>query len=56
MCIRDRTQFDKIMSYIEAGKAEGAKCEIGGKRLGETGYYVATFEAAVQHILELDVS
>ena len=29
------------MSYIEAGKAEGAKCEIGGKRLGETGYYVA---------------
>ena len=37
----DKTQFDKIMSYIEAGKAEGAKCEIGGKRLGETGYYVA---------------
>ncbi|KAH8043663.1 vacuolar sorting protein 9 (VPS9) domain containing protein [Aureococcus anophagefferens] len=26
------------------------------KRLSETGYYVATFEAAVQHILELDVS
>ncbi|KAH8068967.1 aldehyde dehydrogenase [Aureococcus anophagefferens] len=37
----DKTQFDKIMAYIEAGKAEGAKCEIGGKRLGETGYYVA---------------
>ena len=26
------------------------------KRLSETGYYVATFEAAVQHIQELDVS
>ncbi|KAJ1450213.1 hypothetical protein M885DRAFT_533030 [Pelagophyceae sp. CCMP2097] len=25
------------------------------KRLSETGYYVATFEAAVQHILELDL-
>ena len=25
------------------------------KRLSETGYYVATFEAAVQHILDLDV-
>ena len=25
------------------------------KRLSETGYYVATFEAAVQHIMDLDI-
>lgn len=28
------------MSLIEAGKKEGAKCEIGGKRLGSVGYFV----------------
>ena len=28
------------MSYIETGKAEGAKCLLGGDRLGTKGYYV----------------
>merc|ERR1719160_725775 len=36
----DEIQFKKIMSYIETGKAEGAKCELGGGRDGDTGYFV----------------
>ena len=36
-----RPQFKKIMGYIESGKAEGAKCLLGGNRLGDKGYYVA---------------
>jgi aldehyde dehydrogenase (NAD+) len=37
----DEIQFKKIMGYIEKGKAEGANCVLGGKRLGDKGYYVA---------------
>ena len=37
----DKIQFDKIMGYIESGKKEGATCELGGRRLGTKGYYVA---------------
>ena len=33
--------MNKILGYIESGKKEGAKCEIGGVRLGDKGYYVA---------------
>ncbi|KAI5805077.1 aldehyde dehydrogenase domain-containing protein [Geopyxis carbonaria] len=33
-------QFDRIMGYIEHGKSEGAKVEIGGKRHGTTGYFI----------------
>eukprot|EP00929_Paragymnodinium_shiwhaense_P104791 TRINITY_DN694_c0_g1_i3.p1 TRINITY_DN694_c0_g1~~TRINITY_DN694_c0_g1_i3.p1 ORF type:complete len:506 (+),score=165.38 TRINITY_DN694_c0_g1_i3:66-1583(+) len=36
----DKIQFDKVLSYIEAGKQEGAKCVLGGGRQGEKGYYV----------------
>merc|ERR1712038_1312232 len=36
----DKIQFDKVMSYIDSGNKEGAKCEIGGKRWGEKGYYI----------------
>jgi aldehyde dehydrogenase (NAD+) len=36
----DRAQLDKIMSYIELGKQEGAQCITGGRRWGERGYYV----------------
>ena len=28
------------MSLIEAGFKEGAKCEIGGKRHGNVGYFI----------------
>jgi aldehyde dehydrogenase (NAD+) len=36
----DKIQFQKILGYIEAGKQEGAKCELGGGRLGEKGYFI----------------
>jgi len=28
------------MKYIDCGKKEGAKCELGGERHGEKGYYI----------------
>jgi len=37
----DKVQFDKILDYIDTGKKEGAKCVLGGNRLGDKGYYVA---------------
>lgn len=36
----DRAQFDKILSYIEKGKAEGARCVVGGKREGDKGFFI----------------
>ncbi len=36
----DQAQFDKIMSYIELGKKQGAQCLSGGDRFGNVGYYV----------------
>jgi len=36
----DQAQFDKIMSYIDKGHNEGAKCLAGGARSGVTGYFV----------------
>ncbi|MHC4088858.1 MAG: aldehyde dehydrogenase family protein [Planctomycetota bacterium] len=33
-------QFDRVMGYIEAGKAEGANCVTGGQRHGDKGYFV----------------
>ena len=36
----DKTQFDKIMSYIDKGKRSGAECVTGGDRFGDKGYYV----------------
>jgi aldehyde dehydrogenase (NAD+) len=37
----DNDQFNKILSYIEAGKKEGAKLLCGGDRVGDKGYFVA---------------
>lgn len=37
----DNDQFNKVMSYVEAGKQEGAKLMCGGERVGERGYFVA---------------
>jgi len=34
-------QFDKIMSYIEAGKSSGANLAAGGGRVGKQGYFIA---------------
>lgn len=36
----DKDMFDKVMSYIDAGKKSGAKCIAGGDRFGNIGYYV----------------
>ncbi len=36
----DQAQFDKILEYVEYGKQDGAKCVSGGKRYGDTGYFV----------------
>ncbi len=37
----DNEQFRKVLSYIEAGKQEGAKLMSGGERVGDRGYFVA---------------
>ncbi|TNN21038.1 Aldehyde dehydrogenase X isoform 2 [Schistosoma japonicum] len=36
----DNIQFDKIMSYIEKGKAQGARLVTGGCRIGDKGYFI----------------
>ena len=36
----DQAQFDKIMSYIAKGKAQGARCVAGGERFGNKGYFI----------------
>ncbi|KAJ8442379.1 hypothetical protein Cgig2_018635 [Carnegiea gigantea] len=36
----DKRQFEKILSYIEHGKREGAKLLCGGNRHGEKGYFI----------------
>ncbi len=36
----DEAQFDKVMSYIDSGRREGAKLLCGGQRVGNRGYFV----------------
>ncbi|XP_022144906.1 aldehyde dehydrogenase family 2 member C4 [Momordica charantia] len=36
----DKKQLEKILSYIEHGKREGATLLAGGKRIGDVGYYI----------------
>src|SRR5580704_2511758 len=36
----DKTQFDKVLGYIDAGKREGASMLCGGGRWGDRGYFV----------------
>ena len=36
----NKSQFEKILGYIEIGKKEGAKLAYGGKRWGNIGYYI----------------
>ncbi|KAI9885681.1 MAG: Double-strand break repair protein mre11a [Watsoniomyces obsoletus] len=35
-----QVQFDRIMGYIDEGKKEGAKIEVGGERHGNEGYFI----------------
>ena len=36
----DSDQFQKIMSYIDKGKTEGAQCLTGGHRFGDKGFFI----------------
>lgn len=36
----DRDQFNKVMSYIEAGQRQGAKILCGGSRVGDRGFFI----------------
>jgi aldehyde dehydrogenase (NAD+) len=36
----DKTQFEKILGYIESGKKQGARLVTGGERFGAKGYYI----------------
>ncbi len=36
----DKAQFDKILSYVDKGKSEGAQCVAGGERHGDTGFFI----------------
>lgn len=36
----DEEMFNKVMNLIESGKKEGAKLQAGGRRIGDTGYFV----------------
>jgi aldehyde dehydrogenase (NAD+) len=36
----DRTQFDRVMGYIESGHREGATVACGGDRVGDRGYFI----------------
>lgn len=32
--------FNKVMGYIEAGKKSGARCLVGGERMGSKGFFI----------------
>ena len=52
----DKQQFEKILSYIEHGKKEGATLLTGGKPLGEKGYYIEpTIFAEVKVYISLNL-
>lgn len=36
----DQAQFDKILKYVDYGKADGADCVSGGKRHGDRGLFI----------------
>lgn len=36
----DDEMFNKVLNYIDIGQKEGAKLQCGGKRQGNTGYFI----------------
>jgi len=38
--LASKIHFDRVMSYIQKGKEEGAKVHIGGGRWGDKGYFI----------------
>src|SRR5260370_5667601 len=50
----DQDQFNKVMSYIDAGKKEKAKMLTGGGRVGDKGYFIEpTVFADVQDDMQI---
>jgi len=50
----DQSQFDKVMTYIESGKREGAKLACGGGRVGDRGYFIEpTVFADVEETMQI---
>ncbi len=50
----DRAQYDKILSYIDKGKAQGARCVAGGEAAGGKGFFVKpTIFADVQDDMDI---
>jgi len=50
----DEEQFNKVMSYIESGKQDGAQMLCGGARVGDRGYFIApTVFADVQDHMKI---
>jgi len=49
-----KLQFDRVMSYIDSGKAEGATLHYGGKRHGDEGYFIQpTIFTDVNHNMKI---
>jgi len=36
----DKDQFDKVLGYIKSGKEQGARCTVGGERVGSKGFFI----------------
>jgi len=36
----DKIQFDRILGYIQKGKEDGAKIEVGGNQVGNQGFFI----------------
>jgi aldehyde dehydrogenase (NAD+) len=52
----DKIQYDRIMSYIEHGRSQGARCVTGGERHGDKGYFIKpTIFADVQDHMKIAV-
>ena len=45
----DKAQFDKILSYIDKGKAQGARCVSGGERFGDRARVEEPVAAGLEH-------
>ena len=49
-----QVQMERVLNYIEIGRAEGAKVVTGGARSGEVGYFVSpTVFAGVEHDMRI---
>lgn len=36
----DEEMYIKVLNYIDSGKKEGAKVEVGGSRIGDSGFFI----------------